>query len=145
MVRIYHTKINKPAKQSEFAAGYDIKADEDTVIKPGEWKLIHTNLYSYGDSETERIDIRPRSGLAYKNGITVLNSPGTIDADYSGEIGVLLINHGQEVFEVKKGNRIAQMIIHSSDIRFFESLDPEAARLENNPKRRGGFGHTGVK
>ena len=89
-----------PAYQRDEAAGFDLHSIEDVVLKPNERKLISTGL-AFEIPKGYEIQIRPRSGLAYKNGITVLNSPGTIDSDYRGEIKVLLINHSNEEFEIK--------------------------------------------
>ena len=83
--------------------------------------------------------VRPRSGLAYKHGITVLNSPGTIDADYRGEVGVILINHGDEAFEIQDGERIAQMVIAKYEQIIFKTV----SELSETDRGKGGFGHTG--
>ena len=107
-------KLNKeaiiPAYQTELAAGFDLHSIEEYVLKKGERKLIKTGL-AFEIEDGYEVQIRPRSGLAFKHGITVLNSPGTIDADYRGEIMVLLINLGDEDFEIKKGERIAQAVV----------------------------------
>jgi dUTP pyrophosphatase len=107
-------KLNKdaiiPAYHSVEAAGFDLHSIEDVILKPGERKLIKTGL-AFEIEKGYEVQIRPRSGLAFKYGITVLNSPGTIDSDYRGEIKVLLINLGENDFEIKKGERIAQAVI----------------------------------
>ena len=127
-----------PAYQTKEAAGFDLHSIEDVVIKPGERKLIGTGLafeieYGY------EVQIRPRSGLAYKHGITVLNTPGTIDSDYRGEIKVLLINHGSEEFEIKKGERIAQAVIAP----VIQAEIVEVEELSDTDRGSGGFGSTG--
>jgi dUTP pyrophosphatase len=101
-----------PQYQTEFSAGMDIPANLESSIslQPGERQLIPTGLFLEIPPGYE-VQIRPRSGLALKHGITVLNSPGTVDADYRGEIQVLLINHGQDPFIISKGDRIAQMVL----------------------------------
>ena len=111
--KIFNTSTNEmPAYASENAAGLDLRAflKEKIVLQPMERKLIPTGLFMELPSDCEA-QIRPRSGLALKHGITVLNSPGTIDADYRGEIQVLLINLSNQPFEIENGDRIAQMVI----------------------------------
>lgn len=134
--------IAVPRKMSEWAAGFDLQAavGEPVVLQPGERKLIPTGFAMAMPSELEA-QIRPRSGLAYKHGITCLNSPGTIDADYRGEVKVLLVNLGQEPFAITRGERIAQMVFQVVPKVTIEEADelPETVRGE------GGFGHTGVK
>ncbi len=135
-------KLNKdaiiPAYQSELAAGFDLHSIEDYVLRKGERKLIKTGLAFEIEAGYE-VQIRPRSGLAYKHGITVLNSPGTIDADYRGEIMVLLINLGEEDFEIKKGERIAQAVIAPVVQAEFEEVE----ELSVTKRGKGGFGSTG--
>ena len=122
------------------SAGMDLRANLEVpvTLQPGERRLIPTGLHIALPQGFEA-QVRPRSGLAYKHGITVLNSPGTIDADYRGDIGVILINHGQEVFTVAPGDRIAQLVVARYE-RFdwapIESLDETA-------RGAGGFGHSG--
>lgn len=130
-----------PAFETAMSAGMDLRADlgAAVILQPGERQLIGTGLYLALESGYEA-QIRPRSGLAYKHGITVLNSPGTIDADYRGEIKVLLINHGAEAFEIKHGERIAQMVIakyERVDFKLVETLD-------ETERGTGGFGSTGT-
>jgi dUTP pyrophosphatase len=131
-----------PHFQSEDAAGMDlvaaVPANEDTVLKPGERALIPTGLIIELPSGYEA-QIRPRSGLALKDGITVLNSPGTIDADYRGEIGVILVNFGQNPFFVKRGVRIAQLVVN----RIERVVLLESERLTGSVRGSGGFGSTG--
>jgi dUTP pyrophosphatase len=127
-----------PAYQSEEAAGFDLHSIEDIVIKVGERKLIGTGL-AFEIEKGFEVQIRPRSGLAFKHGITVLNSPGTIDSDYRGEIKVLLVNLGEEDFEIKKGERIAQAVIAPVVQAEFE----EVKELSDTKRGIGGFGSTG--
>ena len=127
-----------PAYQTELSAGFDLHSIEDYIIKPMERKLIKTGL-AFEIEPGYEVQIRPRSGLAFKHGITVLNSPGTIDADYRGEIMVLLINLGSEEFEIKKGERIAQAVIAPVVQAEFEEVDS----LSETKRGKGGFGSTG--
>ena len=127
-----------PAYQTELAAGFDLHSIEDYVLKRGERKLIKTGL-AFEIEPGYEVQIRPRSGLAFKHGITVLNTPGTIDADYRGEIMVLLINLGEEDFEIKKGDRIAQAVIAPVIQAEFEEVD----KLSVTKRGKGGFGSTG--
>ena len=120
----------------------DLRAniDEPIVLKPLERRLIPTGLHIALPAGYEA-QVRPRSGLALKKGITVLNSPGTIDADYRGEVGVLLINLSQEDFVVNDGERIAQMVIARHEQAEFVEVDV----LDETERGEGGYGHTGVK
>ena len=124
------------------SAGMDLRAnlDEPISLKPMERRLIPTGLHIALPAGYEA-QVRPRSGLALKKGITVLNSPGTIDADYRGEIGVLLINLSQEAFIVNDGERIAQMIIARHEQGELIEVDV----LDETERGEGGYGHTGVK
>ena len=129
-----------PSYQTQHAAGIDLMAflDEKLIIEPGKRALIATGLFVEIPIGFE-IQIRPRSGLAFKYGITVLNSPGTIDADYRGEVKVLLINHGDSAFEVNSGDRIAQMVLAKH-----EEIDWEIVTSLNETNRgTGGYGSTG--
>ena len=129
-----------PAYETILSAGMDLRASltESITLQPMQRALIPTGLYIELPEGTEA-QIRPRSGLAFKNGITVLNSPGTIDADYRGEIKVLLINLSQEAFEIKDSERMAQMVISRH-----ETIEWEEVEILNETKRgEGGFGHTG--
>jgi dUTP pyrophosphatase len=113
--------------------------EENVILNPGQRKLIPTGI-AVSIPEGYEAQVRPRSGLALRDGITLVNTPGTIDADYRGEVGVLLINHGEKPFQVKRGDRIAQMVIAPvvrAQLEWIEDLD-ETRRSE------GGFGHTGV-
>jgi dUTP pyrophosphatase len=127
-----------PAYQTEKSAGMDLLANESMTLQPLERKLIGTGLYLELPSGYEA-QIRPRSGLAYKHGITVLNSPATIDADYRGEIKVLLFNCSNEKFKVNKGDRIAQMVIAAYTKAEFVLVET----LESTVRGEGGFGSTG--
>jgi dUTP pyrophosphatase len=128
-----------PQYQTSQSAGFDLHSIEDIVLLPGERKLISTGL-SFEIPQGYEIQIRPRSGLAYKHGISVLNSPGTIDSDYRGEIKVLLINYSDEEFEIKLGDRIAQAIIQ----KVIQAQFIEVDSLNNTERGDGGFGSTGV-
>jgi dUTP pyrophosphatase len=132
--------IPLPGYMTEHAAGMDLYADvpESLPLLPGERTLIPTGIAIELPDGFEA-QIRPRSGLALRHGITLVNSPGTIDPDYRGEIGIIIINHGNEPFSVEKGERIAQMII----ARFVRVSFLEVADLGTTPRDTGGFGHTG--
>jgi dUTP pyrophosphatase len=131
-----------PAYQSAHAAGLDLLAavpeDAPLILAPGKHALVPTGL-TVALPPGYEAQVRPRSGLAAKHGVTVLNAPGTVDADYRGEIGVLLINHGAAPFEVRRGERIAQMVIASA-VR--AELIP-ATSLSATDRGSGGFGSTG--
>lgn len=131
-----------PTYATSQSAGMDLRANltEPIVLRPLERRLIPTGLHIALPAGYEA-QVRPRSGLALKKGITVLNTPGTIDADYRGEIGVILINLSQEEFVVNDGERIAQMVIARHETADFI----EVAVLEESERGEGGFGHTGVK
>ena len=114
--------------------------DDPIIIESGEWKLISTGIYIKLPNGFEA-QVRPRSGLALKKGITVLNSPGTIDSDYRGEIGVILINHSKNEFIVNNGDRIAQLVFNK-----FEQIEwSNVEELNETNRGTGGFGSTGVK
>ncbi len=124
------------------SAGMDLRAhlEAPVTLEPGERRLIPTGLHIALPQGLEA-QVRPRSGLAYKHGITVLNSPGTIDADYRGDVGVILINHGQEAFEVAPGDRIAQLVVAR-----YERFDwTPVESLDETVRGSGGFGHSGQK
>lgn len=129
-----------PAYETASSAGMDLRAfvDADVVLKPFERKLIPTGLFIELPDGYEA-QIRPRSGLAIKSGITVLNSPGTIDADYRGEIKVILINLSQEDFTIKSGDRICQMVIAKHEKAEFVEVN----EISETERGAGGFGHTG--
>ena len=144
IVRLPHSDgLELPAYETEDAAGMDLRAavphNSPVVIDPGDRVLVPTGLVMEIPRGFEG-QIRPRSGLAFKNGITCLNTPGTIDADYRGEIMVLLINHGKETFVVERGMRIAQMVI--APVR--QVKIKEASLADETSRGKGGFGSTGV-
>lgn len=131
-----------PQRMSEGASGYDLYAavTEPIVLQPGQRQLIPTGL-SFAMANGLEAQIRPRSGLAFKHGITCLNTPGTVDADYRGEVKVLLINLGQEPFTITRGERIAQVVfaeVPNSHLVVVEELSETV-------RGAGGFGHTGTK
>ena len=129
-----------PEYKTEFSVGMDIYADleEPIMLKPLERKLVRTGLFIELPKGYEA-EIRPRSGLAWKEGITVLNTPGTIDADYRGEIKVILINLSPDVVQVNDGDRICQMVIHSCEQAEWVQVE----ELTETERGEGGFGHTG--
>lgn len=131
-----------PAYATEQSAGMDLRADidEPVTLHPMERRLIGTGLH-IALPEGFEAQIRPRSGLALKHGITVLNSPGTVDADYRGEIKVLLVNLSAEDFVINAGERIAQMVIARHEKAVFIEVD----ELDETVRGEGGYGHTGVK
>lgn len=131
-----------PAYATPQSAGMDLRAniEEPIVLHPMERRLIPTGLH-IALPEGYEAQVRPRSGLALKHGLTVLNSPGTIDADYRGEVGVLLINLSQEDFVINDGERIAQMVIAKHEQADFVM----AEELDQTERGEGGYGHTGVK
>ncbi|PTL32369.1 dUTP diphosphatase [Prevotella sp. oral taxon 376] len=131
-----------PAYATAQSAGMDIRAnlDEPVVLRPFERKLVPTGLYIALPVGFEA-QVRPRSGLALRHGITVLNTPGTIDADYRGELGVCLINLSQEDFVINDGERIAQMVIARHEQGEFVVVE----ELDETERGEGGYGHTGVK
>ncbi|GFR37674.1 deoxyuridine 5'-triphosphate nucleotidohydrolase [Insulibacter thermoxylanivorax] len=134
--------IHLPQKMSEHASGFDLYAavPEPVTLQPGERRLIPTGIAIAMPAELEA-QIRPRSGLALKHGITCLNTPGTIDADYRGEIKVLLINLGQKPFTIERNERIAQMVFQLVPQVQFELVE----ELSETIRGEGGFGHTGTK
>ena len=141
LIKKLHSDVNLPAYETSGSSGMDLQAyiSEEIILKPGERKLIPTGL-SIAIPENLEIQIRPRSGLAYKKGISVVNTPGTIDSDYRGEIKVLLINLGKEDFIIKKFERIAQMVV----CPITKVILSEANDLPDTIRGEGGFGSTGV-
>ena len=141
-------KINNRGRQplptyaTALSAGMDLRAniDEDITLLPMQRQLVPTGLY-IALPEGYEAQIRPRSGLALKHGVTVLNTPGTVDADYRGEIMVLLVNFSNEPFIVKDGERIAQMIVAKHEQVSFELTET----LDETERGAGGYGHTGLK
>ena len=138
---INKSRHSNPVYSTSLSAGMDVRANIDTpiILKPLERVLVPTGLYIELPAGYEA-QIRPRSGLALKSGITVLNSPGTIDADYRGEIGVILINLSNENFVIKDGDRICQMVITRHEKVEWDDV----CVLQLTERGSGGFGHTGV-
>ena len=138
---INKSKNSLPAYETLHAAGMDLRAEleEQIVLKPMERKLVPTGLFIELPEGFEA-QIRPRSGLAFKHGIGIVNSPGTIDADYRGEIKVLLINYGDQPFEINSGDRIAQMVVARHEKVSWEQVES----LSETSRGAGGYGHTGV-
>ena len=130
-----------PKYQTKQSAGVDLCAflSSDLVLKPNDRRLIGTGLHIALPDGYEA-QIRPRSGLAFKHGITIINSPGTIDADYRGEIKIALINHSNEDFVIKSGDRIAQMVISKYEQISFSLTQS----LDETERGEGGYGHTGI-
>lgn len=139
---INNSEYDLPSYATELSAGLDLRANitESKTIDTLERCLIPTGL-KIGLPEGFEAQIRPRSGLALKHGITVLNSPGTVDADYRGEIGVILVNLSDKPFTINPGERIAQMVI----ARYEQAQFIEVDSLSESERGEGGFGHTGVK
>lgn len=134
--------LQLPAHSTEDSAGLDLRAavpeEEPLTLNPGAFAMVPTGLQIALPKGTEG-QVRPRSGLAAKHGVTVLNSPGTIDADYRGECKVILINHGSEPFVITRGERIAQLVVGRYLPIHFERVES----LEETERGAGGFGHTG--
>jgi len=139
---VNHSQNNLPSYETIASAGMDLRAnlEEPVLLKPLQRAMVPTGLFIELPVGYEA-QIRPRSGLAIKYGITVLNSPGTIDADYRGEIKVILINLSEDIFMVKNGERIAQMIISSHEKAEWIKVE----KLNDSERGDGGFGHTGTK
>lgn len=141
-ININIKKLSKNAKvpsyESKGASGADIYASKSCVIEPNETKLVKTGIVVEIPRGYE-IQIRPRSGLALKNNVTVLNTPGTIDSDYRGEIGVIMTNFGKNTFYVSEGDRIAQMVVNNVGLGLFTIKD----NIEDTERGSGGFGSTG--
>lgn len=144
-IKVINKSLNPlPEYSTKYSAGMDVRAnivDYDTIsLAPSERALVSTGLYLEIPLGYE-CQVRPRSGLAVKHGVTVLNSPGTIDADYRGEIKVCLINRGNDTFEIHHGDRIAQLVFAKVEQATFVNVD----KLDDTERGDGGFGHTGVK
>jgi dUTP pyrophosphatase len=139
---VNQSKHSLPEYATEFSAGLDLRAniDEPIELKPLERTLVSTGLFIALDKGYEA-QIRPRSGLAFKHGITVLNTPGTIDADYRGELKVLLVNLSNTSFMINDGERVAQMVIAKHE----QISWTETSSLDETERGAGGFGHTGTK
>jgi dUTP pyrophosphatase len=133
--------LGLPARASSGSSGFDLLAcvDSEVELAPGEVILVPTG-FCLEIPEGYEAQVRPRSGLAFRSGITVLNTPGTIDSDYRGEVGVVLINFGKTPFTVKRGDRIAQLVFARVCQPVFEDVDC----LEDSTRGEGGFGHTGM-
>jgi len=133
--------MSLPKYMTEHASGMDLSAavKEDTVLKPGEIKLVPTGI-QIGIPPGYEGQVRPRSGLALKHGISIVNSPGTIDADYRGEVGVILVNLGKKDFLIRRGDRIAQLVINKVARADLVYVD----KLTKTSRNEGGFGHTGL-
>ncbi len=141
--RLAHAEgLELPRYETEQSAGMDLRAavseDEPVILGPGERKLVPTGLQIALPAGHEG-QVRPRSGLAVRHGVTVLNAPGTIDADYRGEVKVILVNLGGEPFEIRRGERIAQLIVARHERVTWTVAD----ELQKTARGAGGFGHTG--
>lgn len=134
-----HELAQVPEYKTAGASGMDVRSVEDLVLKAGEFKIVSTGLIPQ-IPEGYEIQVRPRSGLAAKNGVTVLNTPGTVDADYTGVIGVILINHSKEDFQINVGDRIAQLVL----CRVQQAKIVEVHEIKETERGAGGFGSTGV-
>jgi dUTP pyrophosphatase len=121
------------------SAGIDVLADRDVVLKPSERTIVKTGMFTEFDSGFV-CDVRPRSGMAIKYGVTVLNAPGTIDSDYRNEHGIILINHSKDDYKIKKGDKIAQLVFLKH-----ETIESKIVTIDelDSSERKGGFGHTG--
>lgn len=127
-----------PVRATEHASCFDVHADMDGSIAPGARLLVKTG-FAVAVPPGFEVQVRSRSGLAIKHGVAVLNSPGTVDADYRGEVGVILINHGTDAFAFKRGDRIAQIGVYRVEM----CSAVEVQNLEETARGAGGFGHTG--
>lgn len=149
--RADHDAAGEVNYATSLSAGFDLKAVDDVVIPPGEWRLVDTGLRlapqssapslrvrwgKVGFDIVAELQIRPRSGLAAKRGLTVLNAPGTVDADYEGKIMTCLMNHGKEDFRIKKGDKISQGV-------FALAIRPHSVQVDSQTRGDGGFGSTG--
>jgi len=130
-----------PCYMSEGASGMDVYADVDgeLTLNPGDIKLISAGFYMSIPTGYE-VQVRPRSGLAIKHGISIVNAPGTIDSDYRGLVGIIMINHGKDPFVIKRGDRIAQLVVQ----RVMQAEIVAVDELDETARAQGGFGHTGV-
>ena len=144
ITRMPHAEgLDLPAYETTASAGMDLRAavpaDDPVTLAPGDWTLVDTGL-KIALPKGYEAQVRPRSGLAHRHGVTVLNSPGTIDADYRGEVKVLLVNHGDEAFPIERGMRIAQLVVAEHARVEWQSQDA----LEETVRGAGGFGSTGT-
>jgi len=137
---INKSRHSLPEYHTSGSAGFDVRADlnEPIILSSGEWRVIPTGLFVQIPDGYE-LQVRSRSGLAAKNGLAVLNSPGTIDSDYRGEIGVILINHSTKPHEIVNGDRVAQLVLAKHETAEFV----EVSELDDTDRGQGGFGHTG--
>ena len=135
---------NAPRYAFPTDAGADLMANEEVTLLPGGWSAVSTGV-KLAIPEGYVGLVHPRSGLAAKSGVTVLNAPGTVDADYRGEVKVILINHGVKPFQIYKGDRIAQIVFQKVDHAVFYSLTEEQFKDIDTARGEGGFGSTGVK
>ena len=138
-VKKIHENAKIPAYAHEGDSGMDLYSVEETVLQPSETKLVKTGLQIAVPKGFEA-QVRPKSGLAAKFGITVLNTPGTVDSGYRGEVMVILVNHGKEEYKVEKGKKIAQMVIAKVEEAKIEVVED----LDNTTRKDGGFGSTGL-
>ena len=144
MIEIKYTRLPHgeglplPIYSTEHAAGLDVVSAEELVLQPGQRHAVATG-FAIEIPHGYEVQVRPRSGLAIKHGITCLNTPGTIDSDYRGELKVLMINHGRDPFAVRRGERIAQLVPASVTLAAFDEVD----ELEDTHRGHGGFGSTG--
>jgi dUTP pyrophosphatase len=139
-IKKLHPAAKLPRYMTDLAAGMDVCAvlDDDVVLQPGNRVLVPTGL-AFAIPAGYEVQVRPRSGLAIEHGISMVNSPGTIDADYRGEIRIILINHGEEPFIISSGDRIAQLVVAP----VCQAGLLEVENLSETARRTGGFGHTG--
>ena len=132
-----------PEYQTEGSSGAALRSSEETVILPGQTAIVGTGIRMEIPGGWE-VQIRPRSGLAAKHSVTVLNAPGTVDSDYRGEVKVILHNAGKEPFHIRRGDRIAQMVVATAAQAWFDAVDREE-ELAGTARGSGGFGSTGVR
>ncbi len=130
--------LELPSYQTAGAAGMDVRAAADLILQPGQTALVATG-FALEIPDGYEVQLRPRSGLALKHGITMPNAPATIDSDYRGEVGVILTNVGREPFEIRRGDRIAQMVV----ARYERAEISEVETLGESARGAGGFGHSG--
>ncbi|MFH1350755.1 MAG: dUTP diphosphatase [Pseudomonadota bacterium] len=136
-----HQDIALPSYETNGSSGMDLRAavEEDLILRPGEIRLVHTGI-AVSIPEGYEGQVRPRSGLALNHGIGMVNSPGTIDSDYRGEIGIIMINWGHKPYTIRRGDRIAQMTLS----RVYQAQIVETDHLNPTQRGEGGFGHSGT-
>lgn len=139
--RLEGNNLPLPEYKTKGSAGFDLSAciDAEEILAPGEIKLLPTGLV-FEIPEGYELQVRPRSGLAAKNGISIVNTPGTIDSDYRGEVKIILVNHSKTTFVIKRGERIAQAVLNAAP----QAELIEAEDLTDTTRGVGGFGHTGI-